>query len=170
MEYTQALNLALEAKAALAPFCERIEIAGSIRREKPEVGDIELVAIPKKESHQLDLLTTHMVPVAGFIDTVNRWEKVKGGPTGKYTQRILPGGMKLDLFIASPENWGLIFAIRTGSAQYSQEVLATGWVRRGFHSHEGILMKGGNRYLIHEERELYELIGEPWIEPRLRIK
>ena len=31
----------------LAPFCERIEIAGSLRRLKPEVGDIELVVIPK---------------------------------------------------------------------------------------------------------------------------
>lgn len=33
----------------LAPACERIEIAGSIRREVPEVKDIELVAIPRWE-------------------------------------------------------------------------------------------------------------------------
>lgn len=33
--------------AALAPYCERIEIAGSIRRRKPEPSDIEIVAISK---------------------------------------------------------------------------------------------------------------------------
>jgi len=35
--------------AALGPGCERIEIAGSIRRGRPDVGDIELVAIPRIE-------------------------------------------------------------------------------------------------------------------------
>lgn len=31
----------------LLPGCERIEVAGSIRRGRPDVGDIELVAIPR---------------------------------------------------------------------------------------------------------------------------
>jgi hypothetical protein len=31
----------------LTPFCERIEIAGSIRRQRPIVNDIDLVCIPK---------------------------------------------------------------------------------------------------------------------------
>ena len=33
--------------AMLAPVCERVQIAGSARREKPEVGDIELVYVPR---------------------------------------------------------------------------------------------------------------------------
>lgn len=36
--------------SALAPYCERIEIAGSIRRRKPEPSDIEIVAISKTVS------------------------------------------------------------------------------------------------------------------------
>ena len=31
----------------LRPFCERIEIAGSIRRRRPLCGDVDLVALPK---------------------------------------------------------------------------------------------------------------------------
>ena len=31
----------------ISPYCERIEIAGSLRRGKPEVHDIEIVAEPK---------------------------------------------------------------------------------------------------------------------------
>ena len=35
--------------AELSRYCERIEIAGSLRRGKAEVGDLELVAVPKWE-------------------------------------------------------------------------------------------------------------------------
>jgi hypothetical protein len=42
-----ATALAAKLVAQLAPYCERIEIAGSVRRQKDIVGDIELVVIPK---------------------------------------------------------------------------------------------------------------------------
>ena len=35
---------------------------------------------------------------------------MKGEPTGKYTQRRLPEGLTLDLFMADANNWGLILA------------------------------------------------------------
>lgn len=41
-----ARAIAEQVRKALAPACERIEIAGSVRRERPEVHDIEIVAIP----------------------------------------------------------------------------------------------------------------------------
>ena len=47
MDIAQAFNLAEELRIGLAPLCERIEVAGSIRRRRPQVKDIELVAIPK---------------------------------------------------------------------------------------------------------------------------
>lgn len=47
MKYEDAILIAERVKAELEPHCERIEIAGSIRRKKPEVKDIEIVAIPK---------------------------------------------------------------------------------------------------------------------------
>jgi len=105
MKIDEAKKIADKYVEILKPYCLRIEIAGSIRREKPEVGDIELIAIVKD--------------IKKFSKEVNKLEKVKGNPTGKYTQRILPEGIKLDLFMANIRNWGLIFAIRTGSARYS---------------------------------------------------
>jgi len=47
MELEKAKAIAEELKELLAPACERIRIAGSIRRRKPDVGDIEILAIPK---------------------------------------------------------------------------------------------------------------------------
>ncbi|HUW32071.1 MAG TPA: hypothetical protein VM223_10700 [Planctomycetota bacterium] len=156
----EAKCIADDVKAQLAPHCERIEIAGSIRRQKAEVGDIEIVAIPKP--YDIGLFASGIAPV------VEAWKKVKGELPCKYTQRILPCGMKLDLFFARPDNWGLIYAIRTGSADYSHKVLATGWVRNGFHSIDGMLWRNCREFPTPEEEDLFRLCGVPWIDPSAR--
>jgi DNA polymerase/3'-5' exonuclease PolX len=160
MKYKEALKIAEKVKAELAPHCERIEIAGSIRRKKPEVKDIEIVAIPKP--YDIGLFESGITPV------VNQWKKIKGELPCKYTQRILPEGIVLDLFFAERENWGNIFAIRTGSADYSHKVLATEWVMRGYKSEGGYLYTNGERISILEEEDLFKLIEVPYVEPEFR--
>ncbi len=66
MLYEQALEIAERTKALLAPHCERIEIAGSIRRKKPHVKDIEIVAIPK--SYNIGLFES------GITTVINQWQ------------------------------------------------------------------------------------------------
>jgi len=164
MTYKEAKEIADKILEVLKPHCLRIEIAGSIRRQKPIIGDIEIVAIPKP--YQTGLFED------GIASVVNKWQKVKGdlvyGQT-KYTQRILPDGIKLDLFFAEPENWGLIFAIRTGSADFSHKVLASGWVKNGYKSQDGYLWHGRDKYNCREEIDLFNRIGIPYIEPRERV-
>ena len=157
MEYLKAKKIADSVLQELKPHCERIEIAGSIRRKKANPNDIEIVAIPKP--YDVDLFES------GIATVINQWKKVKGELPCKYTQRILPEGIKLDLFFATPENWGLIFAIRTGSAEFSHRVLASGWVKKGYSSKNGILLKYGTEVPIREERELFELLGIDWVDP-----
>lgn len=162
--YQDALRIALEIKAQLEPHCDRIEIAGSIRREKPEVKDIELVAIPKPYDHGIF--------ATGIAAVANHWQKVKGEliyEKCKYTQRVLPGGIKLDLFFAVRDNWGLIYAIRTGSADYSHKVLANRWVAAGFNSVDGFLWKRGEKYEVREEEDLFKMIGLQYVLPKHRI-
>jgi DNA polymerase/3'-5' exonuclease PolX len=124
MDYPSALEIAKRAQATLAPYCHRISIAGSIRRQRPQVKDIEIVALPWQEPS--DLFGDALVAHHGFCAAVNQWRAIKGQPTGKYTQRRLPEGINLDLFMADADNWGLILAVRTGSAAFSHHVLATG--------------------------------------------
>ena len=160
MKLEIALEIAERVKALLAPHCERIEIAGSIRRKKPEVKDIEIVAIPKPFDTGLF--------ESGIATVVNQWQKVKGELPCKYTQRILPEGIKLDLFFAERGNWGLIYAIRTGSAEYSHKVLANGWVKRGYKSEGGCLVANGKPIAVLEEEDLFNRIGVPYKDPELR--
>ncbi len=160
MEYKTALEIAEKVKALLSPHCDRIEIAGSIRRKKSWVKDIEIVAIPKP--YDTGLFEN------GIASVVNQWKKVKGELPCKYTQRILPEGIKLDLFFAQKANWGYIFAIRTGSADYSFKVLASGWKKRGYKGIDGFLTHGGERIDILEEKNLFERLGLPFAEPENR--
>lgn len=160
MKYVDALAIAEKYKALLAPHCDRIEIAGSIRRKKPEVKDIEIVAIPK--SYEVGLFES------GIATVINRLEKVRGELPCKYTQRILPEGIALDLFFAEPGNWGLIYAIRTGSADFSHHVLASGWVRKGYTSSGGYLTANGRAVEVPEEVDLFRRIGLDFVEPEHR--
>jgi len=195
MKLKQAQKIAAELVQQLAPHCERIQIAGSIRREKPEVKDIEIVAIPKP--YEVGLFES------GIATVVNRWVKVKGELPCKYTQRVIPidlgfdfaqpdsrvsmsgtgvtlsgtgvtlsevEGIKLDLFFATPANWGLILAIRTGSAEYSHKVLAAGWVRKGYHSVDGMLFHEKSKWerKVKDEWELFQLLGIAMPEPKDR--
>jgi len=170
MNLAKALKIADATKSELAPHCERIEIAGSIRRQRPEVGDIEIVCIPKMEEWWEVFFDSKLVACEGFRDTVNKWEKVRGEPTGKYTQRILPGGIKLDLFMATEQNWGLIYAIRTGSSWFSHKVLATEWVKQGYKSNGGMLIRQSDNKItpIESERQLFKVLALDWVEPENR--
>lgn len=158
-----ALPVAEEIRATLAPYCEpgRCVIAGSIRRRKPEIGDIEIVLIRRNWD------------LPAFVRAVEQWEKIKGSPKGAYTQRRHPSGMKVDIFMVTPDNWGLILAIRTGSARFSYEVLARRWCAKGYESKGGMLRvrtNDGNGEVIpvREERDLFTLLGLPWVEPEER--
>ena len=161
--YDQALAIAQDILEQLRPYCERIQIAGSLRRECPQVGDIELVVIPKP--YETGLFEN------GLAAVVNQWPKVKGemeyGVT-KYTQRILPTGIKLDLFFAEPGNWGSILAIRTGSTEFSHRVLAVGWTKLGYESRGGYLWRDGRMREVREERDLFNIINIPYTEPKNR--
>lgn len=164
MKLHEAQPIALRIKALFAPVCIRVEIGGSIRREKDEVRDIEIIAIPK--DYDIGLLESGIAEVIGK----QGWECVKGqlGKNCRYVQYLLPEGIKLDLFFATELNWGLIFAIRTGSAAYSHKVLAVGWVKQGYKSVGGYLMKDGHVVPVREEEDLFQLIKRRYMLPRFR--
>lgn len=169
MELSQAKYIADGVVSKLAPFCDRLAIAGSVRREKAEVGDIEVICIVKKVALK-DIFDNKIgeQPVKGFCDVVNAWTKVKGDPTGKYTQRILPEGIKLDLFMTTVDAWGYIMVIRTGSVEFSKKVAAR-WVKFGYNGVDGMLNDGRRPVPIYSEMALFNLLGIPWIEPKDRL-
>lgn len=59
-----ALEVARELCNRLKPLCERLVVAGSLRRKKADVGDVEILYVPRLEERQADLLSTEMVSLA----------------------------------------------------------------------------------------------------------
>jgi DNA polymerase/3'-5' exonuclease PolX len=161
MLYKEAIKIAKNVVKQLAPHCEKIEIAGSLRRKCREVKDIEIVAIPKP--YDVGLFQS------GIATVVERWKKIKGELPCKYTQRMLPEGIKLDLFFATPENWGFILAIRTGSADFSHLTLGHRWVELGYKAKDGHLYKDGQIVPVPTERDFFRLLRLNWVEPEMRI-
>ena len=137
MELLKAQKLAIDICYRLQPFCNRINIAGSIRRKKADVKDIEICVSPLTVLEATsDLfgagITTPKIH-ADFIAIVNDLGKIeKGTPHGRYMKIVLPEGINLDLFIPLDFDYYRQYAIRTGSADFSAKVIAYGWKKIGW--------------------------------------
>lgn len=121
--YSQALAKAQSLVELLSPACERIEIAGSLRRQKDQIGDIELVAIARR-TPTLDLfgtVTSSACEVAELLERENIPRVKQSRPVdGSKLKGFEWEGMGVDLFLCTPETWALCLLIRTGSKDYSQ--------------------------------------------------
>ncbi len=173
---------------ALAPACERIELAGSIRRCKETVGDIEIVAIPRfrqEEGPKPDLFNpapvhevslvweaiSEMGPEVCQPIRIEHWSRKRLRGEARYLKLWLPrSGFRVDLFLATPETWGVIFAIRTGSSDFSRALVTRWTVVTGGHSKDGRLCdRDGNPLSTPEERDVFDLCRVKYIAPPLRL-
>lgn len=133
----QAQDIAVAKCYLLEPNCKIIKIAGSVRRHIPEVGDIEIVCLPKTYKQHISTslfeTVTKFTRAQGFITVVrNLGDVVKGNAYGKYMQIALPEGINLDLFMPDEWDYYRIFAFRTGPKDYSAKILAGGCKRIGW--------------------------------------
>lgn len=158
MPYAQALQRARELVAQLKPACERIEIAGSLRRRRSEVGDIELVAIPRPDlfgNSQID----HRLLELGLKPLIN-------GPKQK---KLDLGDIQVDLFLCTSETWGVIFALRTGSAEFSKWLVTKraygGACPSYLDFRDGRIWRGDSSQSTPEEGDVFELLGVCWVSP-----
>jgi len=175
----QAQFVAEQVVKALCPFCERIEVAGSVRREKAEPKDIEIVFIPKMGPSAAMLFGTSLQPATdAAIDdliTAGFWtfdtQVKRNGP--KYKRLIhAESGVVIELFRADRDNWGYIYVLRTGPGAFSKMLVSAPWaggvrplevgVKDGYVYQYGVLMS------LPEERDFFELWGLPEFPPASR--
>ncbi len=180
MKWKEAKEIADIICSDLFPWTEQLFIGGSISRMCSIVKDIEIICIPKRKVHVigtgLSLFSGQPVQVVRkkpeavkkFVDTVNQWPKVKGDPeTGRYTQRWYKSIIKIDLFMADENNIGLIHAIRTGSAEYSRQLM--NWCKQaGYQVNDGYLWQGVTKVPVPDENFLFNLIKQKYVEPKYR--
>lgn len=193
MPHAEAYATALRLVRELAPGCERIEIAGSLRRGKPMVRDIEIVAVASIVERAVGIFSTITEPVdlleervaellaVGSLkarDVVNHRAdgsidvQHKLGPAFK---ALTTGtGVPVDLFIVRrPASWGVIFGLRTGPGDWNtrlvDECKAIGRRVAGgqVEAWSGGLA-GWEVVPTPEEADFFRALGQEWIEPAER--
>lgn len=167
MELSQARSIAERVVAKLMPSCERIKICGSVRRQKPECRDLDIVVQPKRRPiKNLFGETTGFIACQEFQDQINSWEKLKGEATGKYTQRMFEG-VKLELSIADENNFGCLTLIRTGNSDFSHMIMKR-VLKCGLEQRDGHLYRDGRLIPIKDEKDYFTILDLPYVEPIYR--
>lgn len=173
LPYADMKRLADALVERLRPACERIEVAGSIRRKKSEVGDIEIIAIPKPI---LDLLGEPTAQTE--VDTMlGAWpiQLTKNGQ--KYKQFTFAGNSgnlyQVDLFLQpDPATWGVNFMIRTGCGDFSKRMVTAkeygGLCPPGLSVKDGRVWRNGVALDTPEEKDVFALWGIEYIQPEHR--
>ena len=154
--------------------CRRIEVAGSLRRRRSEIGDLELVAIPKNALyHQLDDLLSkqairHTDPkrwglkYRSFVSAVSVVNSVR-----------LEEDVQIDLALQpDPATWGVNFLLRTGSAEFSRKMVTPrgegGFMPDHYRVEDARLKAGATVLDTPEEEDVFRLYGIDYVLPPQR--
>ena len=103
MKLEQAEKIAYDIAGKLTDFCTRIEVAGSIRRRKSWVHDIDIVAVPNNQGQ--------------FAYQLAQFGRLKDA--GEKIIRVSHPEIVLDVYVATPETWATLLLIRTGSKEHN---------------------------------------------------
>lgn len=152
-----------------APGVEEIAIAGSLRRRKETIGDVDLLARCEGDGTPA---VDHFVAFEGAARVLG------AGPTKGSI--VLHSGLQVDLRVIPTRSFGSALVYFTGSKEHNV-VLRTGAVRQGLRVNEwGVFRipegedpealgkEGGERLAGATEQEVYSALGMAWVPPVLR--
>ncbi len=130
-------------------------IAGSYRRRKETVGDIDILVSGQADS-----------PVMERFVAYDEVDRVLAKGTTKSTV-LLQSGIQVDLRLVAEDSYGAALQYFTGSKAHNIAV-RTRAVKQGLKINEYGVFKGKTRLAGRTEEEVYRAVGLPYIEPELR--
>jgi DNA polymerase/3'-5' exonuclease PolX len=179
--WEMAMPVAEEMVELLKPCCERISIAGSLRRFKRQVGDIEILFVPRMSKRPDGLFDERIVSVADevieqllkdgyFAKRPNKNGVFAWGGSNKLAIHTA-SGIPVDLFSTSQERWFVSLVIRTGSKETNLR-LTTGANKLNrtlnAYGYGTTDRKTGETTRATSEQHVFELCGVPYLEPKDR--
>jgi DNA polymerase/3'-5' exonuclease PolX len=186
--YAQAHADAVEFRAMFPLDCyERWEIAGSLRRGKSEVGDVEHVVIPRVveqpmglfgASEPKNLLWHHLDALVDgrrlakhlYVSHLADGSERIGPRWGDTYRGVDFNGFNHEIFCATQDNYGAILAIRTGPAEFSQ-MLVTRMKQGGMYRQQDgavVHVASGERVSVPDEETFFKLAGMRYVRPEDR--
>ena len=157
-----ALPLAEEILMALrgSKLCERVEIAGSLRRRRDTVGDLDFLVTSQKPEKVMDLFCSF--PQVARVTAKGRTKATV----------FLQEGIDADLRVVDGDVFGAALHYFTGSKDHNVAIRKIG-IRKGFTISEYGVYRGtakhkGKLMAARTEEDVYRAVGLPYIEPELR--
>jgi DNA polymerase (family 10) len=135
----------------------RISAAGSLRRRRTTIGDLDILAAVDDPASLI-----------ARLDSLPEVETVLSAGTDK-SSIILRDGPQVDLMVCEPRSWGTHLVHFTGNPDHNiglrGRALDRGWSlsEKGFK-----VIDDGSLLHAAEEEDVYERLGLPWIAPELR--
>lgn len=188
--HSEMMRLAVEVARLLAPYCTRIAVAGSLRRGKAMVGDIEIVCAPDFQplpSGRKGFIQVRQDAVNWKCDRLREEEiftpklNLQGNPEAWAERHKLAfyKGVKLDLYIVQPDrSWGYTMLLRTGPGDANGVLVTKQGVRNrdgnlgilpaGYQFREGELWRDEFHLPTPEEKDVFAALDLPYIAPPLR--
>ena len=175
------MKVAADLCAALKPVCENLIVAGSLRRRKETVGDVEILYIGKTETRQdpADMFASITVNLADQVigaleksGVLERRKNVNGSEMyGKKNKlmRHRATGLPVDLFAATVDNWHNYLVCRTGPADSNTRICMAaqerGWK---WNPYGAGFTKDGVIKAMASEEEVFAFVGLPYAKPEAR--
>jgi DNA polymerase (family 10) len=154
-----AMDLAEDIVAALSGVtgCERCTYAGSLRRMKETIGDIDILATAGGSGALMDAFVAlpYVAEVIAHGDTKSSVRTTKG--------------LQVDLRVVPPDAWGAALQYFTGSKQHNVRTREMAVRAKLKLSEYGLFdVETGEKVVSETEEEVYARLGLPWVPPPLR--
>lgn len=135
---------------------DQVAWAGSLRRMKETIGNLDLVAASRSPERVLEAF----VAAPWVVEVAGR------GRNG--ARVVLADGLLARLHVVSPEAWGPALLFHTGSREHVARLQSLA-VDRGWELGPDGLVDSSNGHLLHlSEQEVYERLGLQYVPPELR--
>jgi len=151
-----ARDTAIPLVDALRPLAGRVAYAGSLRRMRETIGDVDILATASSADQAARIMDA-------FKDLAP--EIVVSGKTK--TSVRMGNGLQVDLRVVKPEAWGAALQYFTGSQAHNVAVREIA-VKKGLKLSEYGLFRGEELIASETEEDVYRALGLDWIEPALR--
>ena len=137
------------------PKVEQIELAGSLRRRRETVRDIDILVVASDEAAVTD----------AFVSFEDVDEIIVQGPTKSSIR--LKKGIQVDLRVLPPESFGAGLQYFTGSKDHNIKLRSIA-IKKKLRLNEYGLFKGEKSIAGYDEVEIYKTLGLDFIPPELR--
>ncbi|HWQ04310.1 MAG TPA: DNA polymerase/3'-5' exonuclease PolX [Longilinea sp.] len=138
------------------PGVDQVEIAGSLRRRKITIGDLDFIAAARNPQPIMEAFIHHP-----------EVQRIAGQGENKSSIEAA-GGINIQLWIQPPERFGTLLQFVTGSKEHNVRLRELAQKKGLSLSEQSISSTDGSDRFFADEDSLYAALGVPWIPPELR--